>query len=141
MHWFKLNWIDKRKKKRLLYLHFTMDDNLSLSEKVKERYQSMYVGVFYLRYIKGLWAVAEGLIYTMLTDANLYSDEERPPALKNIASKCITVDYGTTNPCVFLEVWDDGETLWIDREYRWDSRSEEAQRTGNPQKTDGAVCG
>ena len=136
MHWFKLNWIDKRKKKRLLYLHFTIDDNLSLSEKVKERYRSMYVGVFYLRYIKGLWAVAEGLIYTMLTDANLYSDEERPPALKNIASKCITVDYGTTNPCVFLEVWDDGTTLWIDREYRWDSRSEEAQRTGNPQKTD-----
>ena len=136
MHWFKLNWIDKRKKKRLLYLHFTMDDNLSLSEKVKERYRSMYVGVFYLRYIKGLLAVAEGLIYTMLTDANLYSDEERPPALKNIASKCITVDYGTTNPCVFLEVWDDGTTLWIDREYRWDSRSEEAQRTGNPQKTD-----
>lgn len=136
MHWFKLNWIDKRKKKRLLYLHFTMDDNLSLSEKVKERYRSMYVGVFYLRYIKGLWAVAEGLIYTMFTNANLYSDEERPPALKNIASKSITVDYGTTNPCVFLEVWDDGETLWINREYRWDSRSEEAQRTGNPQKTD-----
>lgn len=135
-HWFKVNWIDKRKKKRLLYLHFTMDDNLSLSEKVKERYRSMYVGVFYLRYIKGLWAVAEGLIYTMFTNANLYSDEERPPALKNIASKSITVDYGTTNPCVFLEVWDDGETLWIDREYRWDSRSEEAQRTGNPQKTD-----
>ena len=67
---------------------------------------------------------------------NLYSDEERPPALKNIASKSITVDYGTTNPCVFLEIWDDGTTLWIDREYRWDSRSEEAQRTGNPQKTD-----
>lgn len=135
-HWFKVNWIDKRKKKRLLYLHFTMEDNLSLSEKIKERYRSMYAGVFYLRYIKGLWAVAEGLIYTMFTNANLYSDEERPPALKNIASKSITVDYGTTNPCVFLEIWDDGTTLWIDREYRWDSRSEEAQRTGNPQKTD-----
>lgn len=135
-HWFKVNWIDKRKKKCLLYLHFTMEDNLSLSEKIKERYRSMYAGVFYLRYIKGLWAVAEGLIYTMFTNANLYSDEERPPVLKNIASKSITVDYGTTNPCVFLEIWDDGTTLWIDREYRWDSRSEEAQRTGNPQKTD-----
>ena len=136
MHWFKLNWIDKRKKKRLLYLHFTMDDNLSLSEKVKERYRGMYAGVFYLRYIKGLWAVAEGLIYSMFTDANLYNDDERPLALKNVARKSITVDYGTTNPCVFLEVWDDGETLWIDQEYRWDSRSEEAQRTGAPQKTD-----
>lgn len=136
MHWFKLEWIDKRIKKRLLYLHFTMDDNLSLSEKVKEKYRAMYAGVFYLRYIKGLWAVAEGLIYTMLTDDNLYTDQERPVALKNTAVKAITVDYGTTNPCVFLEVWDDGQTIWIDQEYRWDSRSEEARRSANPQRTD-----
>lgn len=136
MHWFKLEWIDKRIKKRLLYLHFTMDDNLSLSEKVKEKYRAMYAGVFYLRYIKGLWAVAEGLIYTMLTDDNLYTDQERPVALKNTAMKAITVDYGTTNPCVFLEVWDDGQTIWIDQEYRWDSRSEEARRSANPQRTD-----
>ena len=126
MHWFKLEWIDKRKKKRLLYLHFTMDDNLSLSEKVKAKYREMYAGVFYLRYIKGMWAVAEGLIYTMLTKENLYTNAERPAGLKSTA----------TNPCVFLEVWDDGETLWIDREYRWDSRSEEARRSGNPQRTD-----
>ena len=136
MHWFKLEWIDKRIKKRLLYLHFTMDDNLSLSEKVKEKYRAMYAGVFYLRYIKGLWAVAEGLIYTMLTDDNLYTDQERPVALKNTAMKAITVDYGTTNPCVFLEVWDDGQTIWIEQEYRWDSRSEEARRSANPQRTD-----
>lgn len=136
MHWFKLEWIDKRIKKRLLYLHFTMDDNLSLSEKVKEKYRAMYASVFYLRYIKGLWAVAEGLIYTMLTDDNLYTDQERPVALKNTAMKAITVDYGTTNPCVFLEVWDDGQTIWIDQEYRWDSRSEEARRSANPQRTD-----
>ena len=136
MHWFKLEWIDKRIKKRLLYLHFTMDDNLSLSEKVKEKYRAMYAGVFYLRYIKGLWSVAEGLIYTMLTDDNLYTDQERPVALKNTAMKAITVDYGTTNPCVFLEVWDDGQTIWIDQEYRWDSRSEEARRSANPQRTD-----
>ena len=113
MHWFKLEWIDKRKKKRILYLHFTMDDNLSLSEKVKAKYREMYAGVFYLRYIKGMWAVAEGLIYTMLTKENLYTNGDRPAGLKSTAAKTITVDYGTTNPCVFLEVWDDGETLWI----------------------------
>lgn len=50
--------------------------------------------------------------------------------------KAITVGYGTTNPCVFLEVWDDGQTIWIDQEYRWDSRSEEARRSANPQRTD-----
>lgn len=136
VHWFKINWIDKRKEKKLLYLHFTMDDNLSLSEKVKAKYRAMYVGVFFLRYIKGLWKAAEGLIYTMFSDDNLYTDEERPLALKNIGSRVITVDYGTTNPCVFLDTWDDGDTVWVDREYRWDSRSETARRFVSPQKTD-----
>ncbi len=136
VHWFKTGWIDKCREKGLLYLHFTMEDNLSLSEKIKARYRSMYAGVFFQRYILGLWRAAEGLIYTMCTEKNYYTDAERPIALKSIAQKYITVDYGTTNPCVFLEVWDDGETVWIDREYRWDSRSEEARRSVNPQKTD-----
>ena len=35
-HWFKTEWIDKREEKHLLYLHFTMDDNLSLfGEKLR----------------------------------------------------------------------------------------------------------
>lgn len=134
MHWFKINWIDKCDSKHLLYLHFTMDDNLSLSEEIKARYRGLYAGVFYLRYIKGLWAVAEGLIYTMFTDANLY--DQLDDRTRHISSKVIAVDYGTTNPCVFLETWDDGETIWVEREYRWDSRSEEARRSANPQKTD-----
>ncbi len=48
--------------KDILYLHFTMDDNLSLDEEIKARYRSMYVGVFFKRYIMGLWAAAEGII-------------------------------------------------------------------------------
>lgn len=134
LHWFRVNWIDKCRQKKLLYLHFTMDDNLSLSEKIKAKYRSMYAGVFFLRYIKGLWKTAEGLIYTMFTDANLY--DQLDDRTRYISSKVIAVDYGTTNPCVFLETWDDGETIWVDREYRWDSRSEEARRSANPQKTD-----
>lgn len=151
MHWFKLGWIDKcitnlksnevkeRQEKgeilrNILYLHFTMDDNLSLSEKIKERYRSMYTGVFFLRFIKGLWAVAEGLIYTSFTDDNLYEDV--PIALKATGTRYIAVDYGTHNPCVFLDVWDDGQTVWVDNEYRWDSTSEEAKRRTDPQKTD-----
>ena len=140
LHWFKRKWIDKAKEKGLLYLHFTMDDNLSLSEKIKERYRSLYAGVFFLRYIKGLWAVAEGLIYPMFTDENIYNDESRPIALYSTSTRFIGCDYGTTNPCVFLSVWDDGDTIWVDDEYRWDSRSEEAQRTACPNKTDAEYC-
>lgn len=153
MHWFKLRWIDKNtfglskaeierrrasgeELKDLVYLHFTMDDNLSLSEKIKARYRSWYTGVFYLRYIKGLWAVAEGLIYTAFTDKNVFEDGDPPVWLKNTGVRTITIDYGTHNPCVFLDVWDDGDTIWIDNEYRWDSTSDEARRRPDPQKTD-----
>lgn len=136
MHWFKVHWIDNRKAKGLLYLHFTMDDNLSLSERVKAEYRGMYAGVFYLRYIKGLWKAAEGAIYTMFNGRNLYTDATRPVALKNTAIRSISVDYGTTNPCVFLDIYDDGQTVWVDREYRWDSRSDEARRSASPQRTD-----
>ncbi len=68
-HWFKQNWIDKAEQKRILYLHFTMDDNLSLSERIKERYRSLYSGVFFERYIRGLWVMAEGMIYDMFDEA------------------------------------------------------------------------
>jgi hypothetical protein len=29
---------------------------------------------------------------------------------------------GTTNQCVFLDTVDDGKTLWVAREYVWDSK-------------------
>lgn len=135
-HWFKLRWIDAAGEKGLIYLHFTMDDNLSLSEKMKARYRSLYAGVFFDRYIRGLWKVAEGLIYSTFTEANLYDDTTRPQGLEYIAQRMISCDYGTTNPCVYLDTYDDGDTIYFDNEYRWDSRSLEAQRTGQPQKTD-----
>ena len=67
-HWFYLTWIKQAEQKRALYLHFTMDDNPSLSVEVKQRYESMYEGVFYQRYIKGLWVKAEGVIYRRFAD-------------------------------------------------------------------------
>ena len=67
-HWFKSEWIDKINEKNLIYLHFTMDDNLSLSEKIKERYRNRFTGVFFKRYILGLWVAAEGVIYNLFAD-------------------------------------------------------------------------
>ena len=64
-HWFYLEWVRKCRSRKMMYLHFTMDDNLSLSEDIKARYRSQYSGVFYQRYILGLWTVAEGLVYDM----------------------------------------------------------------------------
>lgn len=52
-HWFYKNVLKKLREKDGLYIHFTMDDNLSLSEEVKNRYKKMYSGVFAKRYVEG----------------------------------------------------------------------------------------
>lgn len=130
-HWFKEKWIDQCKEKKILYLHFMMDDNLSLSEIIKQRYRSMYIGVFFKRYILGMWIVAEGAIYDMFTEeGNLYDEEDKDIIDRKYRSRrSISIDYGTTNPMVFLDWFDDGELAMLDREYYWDSRKEGRQKT------------
>lgn len=129
-HWFYKEWIRKAPERNALHLHFTMDDNPSLSEETKERYRSMFVGIFYQRYIEGLWVAADGLIYDMFSESeNVYKKEDEPKGLRYGATRYIGVDYGTVNDTVFLEAFDDGETLWITREYRWASRETHRQKT------------
>lgn len=70
-HWFYKEWVKKHKEKNALRLHFTMDDNLALDASIKARYESMYSGVFYQRYIKGLWVLAEGVIYQAFTTESM----------------------------------------------------------------------
>lgn len=126
-HWFKVNWIDKRKEKRLIYLHFTMDDNLSLSERIKERYRSMYSGVFFERYILGKWKAAEGIIYDMF-DETLHFIELVTENM--FPERYISCDYGTQNATVFL-LWQkctDGTWICID-EYYYSGREEQKQKT------------
>lgn len=126
-HWFKVNWIDKASEKKLLYLHFTMDDNLSLSEKIKERYRSMYSGVFFKRYILGLWCMAEGMIYDMF-DAARHVVKNPENLVK--ANYYVSCDYGTQNATVFLLWCKDTEGKWICiREYYYSGREEASQKT------------
>lgn len=75
-HWFYNNWILKRGPKELLYLHFTMEDNLSLSPEIKTRYKRQYSGVFYDRFILGFWVVAQGAVYRIFTErkSSFYTD-------------------------------------------------------------------
>lgn len=92
-HWFKKGWIDERKNKRLLYLHFTMDDNLSLTKDVKARYGSMYSGVFFKRFVKGLWVAAAGAIYPQFADDRTPFLLDAAPAIQYAV---IGVDFGGT---------------------------------------------
>lgn len=67
-HYIKEEFIDKAKEKNIYHLHFTMDDNLTLAPKVKDRFRRMFTGVFYKRFILGLWVAADGLIYQLFAD-------------------------------------------------------------------------
>ena len=96
-HYFKINWIDKAKGKKLLYFHFTMSDNLSLSEQIKERYRSMFSGVFFKRYILGLWVIAEGIIYDMFNEKIHLVDCSN----MQFSEYYISCDYGTYNALSF----------------------------------------
>lgn len=126
-HWFKVNWINEIDKKNLLYLHFTMDDNLSLSEEIKARYQRGWTGVFYQRYILGLWTIAQGIIYDMF-DPDLHVIDEITEELTN--ERYISIDYGTQNATVFL-LWERGVsgTWYCTEEYYYSGREAAKQKT------------
>lgn len=129
-HWFKVNWIDKCKEKNILYLHFTMDDNLSLAEDIKKRYRSMYTGVFFKRYILGLWAVAEGIIYDMFAKEKHTKDIKEFFRILINGNRYVSCDYGTQNATVFL-LWNkgrDGKWYCI-REYYYSGRDKAKQKT------------
>lgn len=117
-HWFKVNWIDKLNDKNMVYLHFTMDDNLSLSPKIKERYKSMYVGVFFKRFILGLWCVADGLVYSMFSEDKHVVHGDCPVSPQHYVS----IDYGTVNP-FSAGLWGfDGKRAIRERELYYNGR-------------------
>ncbi|MGC4378268.1 PBSX family phage terminase large subunit [Fictibacillus sp. Mic-4] len=124
-HWFKLEWLDRLEEKNALHLHFTMDDNLSLSEKVKQRYYRMYSGVFFKRYILGLWVLAEGIIYDMFDkDKHVVETEDRP-----YSKYYVSIDYGTQNPTTF-GLWGLFDGVWYKvKEYHYDGRQKSKQKT------------
>lgn len=91
-HWFHTDWIERHRERNALYLHFAMTDNPALSEKTLERYRSMYSGVFYDRYIRGLWVAADGLIYQQFADEKERYLIDKPP--DNIMYAVIGLDFG-----------------------------------------------
>lgn len=123
-HWFYKNWIEGSARRNALYLHFNMRDNPALSDSVLARYEAMYSGVFYDRYILGKWVLAEGLIYPMFGDSCVVDEE---PGTEG--EYYISCDYGTLNP-FSAQLWHwDGKTATCLREYYYSGRETQANKT------------
>ncbi len=127
-------------------IHFTLDDNPNLSAEVKQQIIDSQTGVYRLRYIDGLWVVAEGAIFrdawddqantfaptARLSDNGKFAHRARPVGLLGPGGhtdRWYAIDAGVDHPQVHGEFYDDGDTIWLNRTQRWDSRKESRQKT------------
>lgn len=134
-HWLKKKFIDRALELGMRVFHFTLSDNPSLDPDYVEALKKEYVGLWYRRYIFGLWALAEGVVYDMfderrhLVDSFPVSDDGTTLLMRHNAG----ADYGTGNPTVYLalsEIPDQEQRTWICHdEWRWDSSEMGRQMT------------
>lgn len=112
LHWFNQEWVLQPEKHNALHLHFTLRDNPGLSEKIITDYENMYSGVFYDRYIRGMWVAAEGLIYDMFDPDKHVFDEDHVPETEG--EYYISSDFGVLNPQTF-HLWrkEKGTDVWV----------------------------
>ena len=123
-HWFYREWIEKSGEKNCLYLHFTMQDNPALAEGVKQRYEKLFHGAFYRRFVLGEWVAADGLVYDFFEELSWPEVPEGP-----FERWYISCDYGTVNP-TSMGLWGLCRGVWYRvAEYYYDSRAEGRQKT------------
>lgn len=123
-HYFYKEWLENPKE-GTTHLHFQLEDNPILSEQMIERTKAMYSGVFYDRYIRGLWVIAEGIIYPMFGKETIVPTVER-----KYTRYVISMDYGIQNPTAML-LWGFCDGVWYQVEEFYHSGRETSQ-----QKTD-----
>ena len=124
-HWFYKEWIQNREKKNALYIHFVMRDNPSLSEDMLRRYESLYSGAFYRRFVKGEWVSVSGAVYPFMDDSGMFI----PPPRSGYEEYCVSCDYGTVNP-TSIGLWARIGAVWYRiREAYYDARRQGRSRT------------
>ena len=123
-HWFYKQWVLGAGERNALHLHFTMEDNPSLSEGIRQRYQRLYTGVFYRRFILGQWAQAEGRVYDFFEPEMV-----RPVPEGRFEKWYISCDYGTVNP-TSMGLWGLQGGVWYRvKEFYFNSRAKMRQMT------------
>ena len=104
---------------------YTIFDNPFLDKDFIRSLCREYAGtVYYERYIRGSWALAEGLIFPMYEDAIIDGLPDAEPT-----EWCVSVDYGTFNAFAAI-LWARYGNVWIGTdEYYYSGRTEGQQKT------------
>ena len=123
-HWFHREWILGARERNALRLHFTMEDNPSLSPEIRARYERLYTGIFYRRFVLGQWVQAEGRVYDFFEPEMAARVPEG-----TFESWYISCDYGTVNP-MSMGLWGLQKGVWYRvEEFYFDSRAKKRQMT------------
>ncbi len=114
------------------YGHFTIADNMSISDEQLRRILKTYDknSVWYKRDILGQRCIADGLVYPMFDEAVHVVDEIPWQALQR-GSWYISVDYGTVNP-TSAGLW----CLWRGVAYRAGEYYHDSRKPGKARRTD-----
>lgn len=107
--------------------HYRIFDNPFLPKEFVDNLCKEYEGtVYYDRYIEGLWALAEGLIYPMYQDVLIDSIPDTEPSKVEIS-----LDYGTMNAFAAM-LWEKHKDKWIATNgYYYSGRDTGVQKTDN----------
>jgi PBSX family phage terminase large subunit len=134
-HWFKVNFLDREAELSLKSWLFLLDENKNLDPKYVVNLKKFYTGLFYRRYVEGAWVLAEGAIYDMF-DEPIHVAPVTQDIWRNVIQKYVSIDYGTTNKCVF-QLW--GIYLgkrYLKKEYCYDSKEAGRQKTDSQYAND-----
>lgn len=127
-HWLKKDFMDRKAILDLKIFSFDIRDNPSLSEKYIKDLSNEYQGLWHKRYIEGKWVLADGAVYDFF-DEDIHTI---PMSLSPASYYVMGVDYGTTNPCVFVLIgYNAGAypNIWLEKEYYYDSKKELRQKS------------
>ena len=122
-HWLKRKYLDRADELSIYFDTYIIDDNTFLDPEYIENIKSEYTGVFYKRFILGMWVIAEGLVYQF--DTERHCTEEIPP----YGEYYLSIDYGTMNPfsCGLWCV--NGDKAVRIKEYYYCGRETQIQKT------------
>lgn len=122
-HWFK-EFLDSADRGVDIYCqNYTIYDNPFLPEEYVHALEAEYEGVWYDRYILGLWTLAEGLVYPNFTKAVVDTIPDSPDEY------CLSMDYGTSNPFAVM-LWErHGDTWYGVDELYYSGRDTGVQKT------------
>ena len=133
-HWLKAEYLNRAHELDLRSFHFDIRDNEFLPPEFVEALMKEYVGLWFRRFIKGEWCVAEGAIYDFF-DEVIHCGYKHPKAKWHI----VGIDYATGNPTSYGLYGVNPSArpkIWRERGYFWDSKKEGRQKTDTDYSND-----